>query len=77
LLYAKHKIPSSKLPDKRRRCSKDATYALENSNSISEYTSAAIVASGSSPYPITIQAREENQKKQKKQKTPTFRDLSI
>jgi len=74
LLYPKHKIPNSALPDKRRRCSKDATYALENSNSISEYTSAAIVVSGSSPYSITRQAREKNPKKQK---TPTFRDLSI
>jgi hypothetical protein len=55
-------MPNSKLPDKRRRCSKDATYALENSNSISEYTSATIVVSGSSPYPITRQAREKNPK---------------
>jgi hypothetical protein len=70
LLYPKHKIPNSTLPDKRRRCSKDATYALENSNSISEYTSAAIVASGSSLYPITRQAREKNPKKQKNKEHP-------
>jgi hypothetical protein len=70
------KIPNSTLTDKRRRCSKDGTYALENSNSISEYTSAAIVVSGSTPYPITRQAREKNPNKKKEKKTPTFRDLS-
>jgi hypothetical protein len=63
-------MPNTKLPDKRRRCSKDATYALENSNSISEYTSATIVVSGSSPYPITRQAREKNPKNKKNKKHP-------
>jgi hypothetical protein len=62
-------MPNSKLPDKRRRCSKDATYALENSNSISEYTSVAIVVSRSHPYTITRQAKEKNPKNKKTKNT--------
>jgi hypothetical protein len=68
-------ISSSLLSHKRRRCSKDATYALENSNSISEYTSAAIVVSGSRPYTITRQAREKNPKNKETKNTHFQRSI--